>query len=338
MGARIGFARLKSNPAKMITAAEYNPDKHRGDVLCPDGRCKCEIQGVQASTRNINGDQVNVDAFFRLPGGAEKSGRGHATACRFNIEKTVKRLVAMSQEIKNLDNGAELLLDAARKSAEFRLHILMELLPSIKQGWRTAAADALAGGHMRVGNDYVRSSRLLKPYLRVAKAVLSLISRVQEHPELAACIKLKYGARNIAWENYFFDRDKYAELYQYLLSQQQFRRTRGQSRPVALAVEIAGDRLTQTRFGHWQIRARASRCIIEGEAPFAIRPVLYIADEAVAHRIARERNILVCGVPTLGSFRDPEKKGLVRCADVSIDIISRTQVCRYHPTLSESHS
>jgi hypothetical protein len=137
MAARIGVARLRSNPAKMIAAAEYSPDKHRGDVSCLVDRCGCELQGVQASTRQINGDQIEVDAFFRLPAGAEKNGRGHTAVCRFNVEKTVKRLVAMSQEVKKLDGSAELLLEdaARRKGAEFRLHILMELLPSLRQGW-----------------------------------------------------------------------------------------------------------------------------------------------------------------------------------------------------------
>ncbi len=335
MAGRIGVARLRSNPAETIAAAKYSPDKHRGDVLCPDSRCGCELLGVQASSRNINGDQVSVDAFFRLPGGAEKNGRGHTAACRFNVERTVKRLVAMSQEVKNLDENAEMLLDAARrKGAEFRLHILMELLPSLKQGWRTATADASADAHPRTGTDYIRSSRHLKPYLRVAKAVLSLISRLQERPELAEWVRLKYGARDIAWEDYFFDRDNYTQLYQRLLSCGQFHRRPGKDRPVALSIEAAGDRITLTRFNHWQIRARAVRCALEDELPFAIRPVLYVADERIARRIARERNILVCGVPTLSGFREPEKKGLVRCADVSIDIINGVQVCRYHPTLN----
>lgn len=291
---------------------------------------------MQAGSRNVNGDQVGVDAFFRLPGGAARNGRGHTAACRFNLEATAKRLVATSQEMRRLDGGAELLLDAARrKGAEFRLHILMELLPSLRQGWRTDAADAAAGACARMGNDYVRSSRLLKPYLRVAKAVLSLIGRVQERPELAEWIKLKYGSRDVAWEDYFFDRDNYTQLYQRLRSLGQSRRRLGQDRPVALAVEIPGDRITPTKFGHWQVRARGARCALEGEGPFAIRPVLYVADEGIARRIARERNVLVCGVPTLGDFRVPERKGLVRCADVSLDVISGAQVCRYHPTLSE---
>ena len=58
------------------------------------------------------------------------------------------------------------------------------------------------------------------------------------------------------------------------------------------------------------------------------RPVLYAKDEDLARRIARERHVLVCGVPTLGPFREPDKPWLKPCADVSLDIIDRAQVCR----------
>ena len=237
MAARISLAQLRSNPARTITAAQYDPEKHRGDVLCPFVRCRCELQGVQASTRNVNGEQVQVDAFFRLPSNAEKNGHGHTLGCRFNTGRTVKRLVAMSQEIRNLGGAAELLLDAApRKGAEFRLHILMEYLPSLKQGWGSLEADATAGSRTRVGTGYVRSLRHAKPYLRVAKAVLAFISRVQKHSELAEWIKLKYGSGSIPWNEYFFDRDNYLELYKHLQSHGQFYRKPGKNRPVALAL------------------------------------------------------------------------------------------------------
>src|SRR5215211_2172173 len=120
MAARIGVARLKSDPAKTIKACGYDPDIHRGDVLCPVDRCRCELQGVTASTRTINGEQIAVEAFFRLPRDAEKCGRGHTPACRYNVEKTVKKLVAASEEIKRLDKDAEPVLAAVRgQGAEF---------------------------------------------------------------------------------------------------------------------------------------------------------------------------------------------------------------------------
>ncbi len=135
MAARIGFARLRSNKAVTITAAQYDPNVHRGDVVCPDVRCACGLVGVQATTRNIKGEQVDVDPFFRLTSSAEKTGRGHVATCRYNVERTVERLVARSREIKKLDENAEPLLAAAgSKKADFRLHILMELLPTLRQG------------------------------------------------------------------------------------------------------------------------------------------------------------------------------------------------------------
>jgi hypothetical protein len=168
--------------------------------MCPVHRCGCELQGVQASTRTVNGELIAVDAFFRLPSNAEKAGRGHKPACRFNVERTVTRLVAMSRRIDKIDADAEPLLDTARgRGAEFRLHILMEILRVLRRGPGESPIDMASGATGTVGNKYVRSAKLLPPYLRMAKAVLSLIARVQERPELAAQIRLKYGSRTIPW-------------------------------------------------------------------------------------------------------------------------------------------
>jgi len=337
MAAWIGVACLKSDPATTIKACDYDPDIHRRNILCPVQRCRCDLQGVQAGTRLVNGEQIAIEAFFRLPGNAEKAGRGHTPACQYNVEKTVKRLVAMSHQITQLDESAEPLLSAARgRDAEFRLHILMELLPSLREGWGDEVEDAGAGARSRVGTSYVRSERLRLAYLRMAKAVLSFIARVQDRPELAKRIKLRYGRHIIPWNDYFFDLDQYVELHNCLASHGQHRRKPGENRPVALAAEIAGGRVTPTKFGHWQIRCRAVVCPANDGSSVAIRPVFYAADQILAETIARERHVLICGVPTLGEFRQPMKQGLKPCADVSLDIINRAQVCRYSPMLKQS--
>ena len=335
MAATIPIARLKSDPSKAIKAAEYKPEDHRGDIRCPDKRCCCDLQGVQAGNRTVNGEVVAVAAFFRLPGNAEKTGKGHKPSCRYNIDCTVKRLVARSKEIINLDPAALPLLAATRgQPAEFRIHILMEVLPSLRSGWNENASDALAGPKARIGTNYVRSNRYRPSYLRVAKAVLSFIARIQDRPSLDACIRLQYGALTLAWEEYFYDTGEYSALFHYLTAHRQFRRNPGRDRPIAIAVEIASPEIKQTKFGDWQVRGRAAVCPVDGKKAFAVRPMLYVADEALARRIASERHILVCGVPTLGSLREPNRPGLKPCADVSIDIINRAQVCQYFPTLN----
>ena len=334
MAARIGVARLRLNPVATVRACDYEPDLHRGNVLCPDHRCRRPLQGVQASTRTVNGEQIAVDAFFRLPANAERLGQSHTPACRYNIGETVSRLVAMSRQITQLDERAAPLLAAARgESAEFRLHILMELLPSLRQGWGSETEAASSDARSAVGTRYVRSTRFRSPYLRMAKAVLSFIARIQENPELAEWIKLKYGRHTVPWDDYFFDLDQYVALNNYLVRHNQIRRMLGENRPVAVAMEVVAGRATPTKYGHWQIRGRATvRGATDGEV-VAIRPVLYVADQGLAETIARERHVLVCGVPILGKYRQPAGPGLKPCADMSIDIIDRAQVCRYSPML-----
>lgn len=336
MAARIGVAVLKSNQSQHIKASEFDPDIHRGNILCPDKVCRRELVGVQASSRTVNGEDVLVEAFFRLPSGAEKTGNGHRPNCHFNVDKTVKRLVAMSEQVTDLDPHAVPLLAAIRgKPAEFRLHILMELLPSLRAGWDATAFDVLVGPRAKLGTSYVRSAHFRKPYLRAAKAVLAFIARIQDRPDLAAAIRLKYGGHTLEWADYFYDLGQYSALHRYLTEHGQFRRRPGKDRPVAMAVEIASAEIRQTKYGNWQIRCRAAVCPANGDKPFAVRPMLYVGDENLARRIAKERHMLVCGVPTLGTIRDPGKPGLKPCADVSIDIISRAQVCRYSPTLNQ---
>ena len=111
---------------------------------------------------------------------------------RYNVEKTVKRRRAMSHEITRFGENAEPLLAAGRgQGAEFRLHVLMELLPSLTRRSGHGSSDAAAEAGGRTGTSYGWSGgRLLLSYLRVAKAVLSLVGRIQEWPELAKWIKL----------------------------------------------------------------------------------------------------------------------------------------------------
>ena len=71
MAAKIDRACLKADPSRTVWASEYDKHAH-GTPLCPDRRCRCVLEGVQTSTRNVNGTQVNVDAFFRLPNTVRK--------------------------------------------------------------------------------------------------------------------------------------------------------------------------------------------------------------------------------------------------------------------------
>lgn len=334
MAARIGIACLKSNPATTIEACDYDPDIHRRNIICPVQRCRCELQGVQASTRLVNGEQIAVEAFFRLPSNAERLGRGHTPVCKFNVERTITSLVAKSQRIDRVDINAEPLLAAIQgRKAEFRLHILMEALRWLKSGRSEQAVGATLESAAPIGTRYIRSVRVLTPYLRMAKAVLSLIARVQERPELAAHIRLKYGSRTIAWSDYFFDLTYYSELHDQLAGTPSlpFKPT---SRPVALAVKVIPGIPWHTKNNRWKVQGRAMLGKTAHHGRIALRPVLYFQDEATAARAARQEHVLVCGIPSLGDLKPPANDRFKPEVEMRFNIIAEAQVCRYFPTLT----
>ena len=161
---------------------------------------------------------------------------GHTYACHYNVERIVERIVGQSREIKNLNEKAEPLVVARNKRAEFRLHILMETLRWISERVVNEGADSTKQAEPPVGTHYVRSEHWLAPYLKTAKAVLSFVAEIQDRPELASWMVLKYARHTITWDEYFYDLEDYCGLFGYL-SRDQDEYPRG-NRPIAVAVEI----------------------------------------------------------------------------------------------------
>lgn len=325
----MGRARLLNQKHLVINAAAYEKVKH-GAVLCIDTHCLCAVEGVHATSRNVKGEQVHVDAFFRLPKNAEQNGTGHDPGCRFNVKNIVTKIVAESREIKTFDPDAAPLVATRNKRAEVRLHILMETLRwdssiPVPEGERTPPSDQPPRG-----TRYVRSKHLLNPYLKSARAVLSFIAKIQDRPELASIFALKYGRETLSWGEFFYDLEEYCELFNYLSEHQ--RESHNERRPIAIAVEILREwEPKRARSGYWRILARAFRCSSENNGLFAIRPVLYVLDKDLAFNIAKMPFILACALPKLGDLQAPQKPGLSPCADVSLNIVDPTRVCRYRP-------
>ena len=72
----------------------------------------------------------------------------------------------------------------------------MEAFRWLRSETEEGSAGTNGGGRPRmVTTRYIRSERLLKPYLRIAKAVLALVARLQEQKELKQCIQLAFGRR-----------------------------------------------------------------------------------------------------------------------------------------------
>ena len=325
MAAKIDHARLQADRSQTVWASEYDKQEH-GTPLCPDRRCDCVLEGVHASTRNVGDQQVEVAAFFRLPRNAEASGRGHTAGCHYNVERTVARLVARSREIKKFDGNAVPLLDKARgHGAEFRLHILMEMQRVAARSPMGAEADSAASKRPFAGTRYVRSPHLLKPYLRMARAVLSLVARVRERPELARWITLTYSHMTVAWHDYFFDLGELGKLYDHLHGLGQFRWNAGNNQPVATVINIARTPVREAKHGQWQVAAIASEVRSDRFGTILIRPRIYVRGRRLANLIAAEQCVLLCAVPTASPVTARGEPS----AALWFTIVDRSQVCRY---------
>lgn len=332
MAAKIDIARLQVNSAYLVLAANYKKSEH-GIVLCPDNRCRCLIQGVSASTRNVGGGQVTVNAFFRLPSDAEKEGKGHKPSCRFSVQQTVTRLVARSREIRKFDENADPLLDGIPgHKAEFRLHILMELLPHLPFGCASDLENSTSAEQRRVGTKYVQSSRLLKAYLRMAKAVLSLLARVQDTPVLEEWINLLYDGQRIPWLDYFYDIQDHGRLYDFLSARNQYRRSDHGDSPVAMVVEPIPQEVGLGKFGKYRIACRRRVYTSSSFEDVALRSVIYTRDHELALKIMRQGTSLVCAVPTIQKLMPPNRPWLKLYADINLSVVNASQVCRYIPT------
>lgn len=317
-------ARLEANHRR-IKSGVYD-FKTRPHVVCVS--CGCRVNGVQASTPTQKQKRKFKDPFFRLAPGVN-----HQTGCRYNPDLVVTRLVARSREIKRIDEDAEEIFAAASegKPAEFRLHIVMEAFK-----WLRAETKPSASGvnderpPKKITYRYIRSKRVLKSYLRIAKAVLALIARLQEQKELKQCVQLAFGPERIKWENYFFDLTRYCDLYE-SLTQQKFHYL-NRPLPIALAVEMnPGAEVKQLDNGFFQLHARPNRCPKSGEAVSKIKPVLYFSDESLARSVARASVVLVCAYPKLSEKAWQPASGGLPIFSLSLTIYHAAQTCRFSP-------
>ena len=241
MGVQIDHARLNKNTSEIVTADQYNKSVH-GEVLCPDKKCSCPLSHVPLASRNIqnkkNGTtrQVTVHSFFRLPRSSKKTGKNHTHRCRFHGDPVLEKHVGISQEIKKLGKDIEPLLSSGgKKVAEYRLHILMEI---IRASFTKFSSDIDGKGEINSnkfsGYKYVSSKKLLKPYIRSAKAILSFISRIGDRNELSRMISLRYGGNSIQWSDFFFRSDEHETLYRSLSNHNQSIYDPGAHRPMAV--------------------------------------------------------------------------------------------------------
>jgi hypothetical protein len=321
MASRMPAARLQG---RIINADEYEKDMH-GAVQCLD--CGCAVLGVRSYPRTVGDHEIVVRAYFRLPTDAQKDGKGHEPGCRFNIGSAVSVLVARSAEVKTFSSEAEPLLSALLgKQTELRLHILTEIVQPRPSGYSEDGFDKEIPPSS-LGRRYITSQRLLSAYLRAAESLLSLVGWVQKRRDLSEWIVLRHGSHHVRWNRFFFDLEDYRQLYDQLAGLEAGQKA---AHPVAIVIELGNQSLGKmTKYGSWPLRGRNPTPKSE---ELAICPTLFVRDEKLAHKMLKERLVLVCAVPKLGRRRDAPKPWLKPEVELQLTVNHRAQFCGFTPT------
>lgn len=193
------------------------------DLFCADPVCRKAVRFVPRHQQNRKGriEPVDVPAYIGLTSGSE-----HVNDCRYNTAKRIAVIVDKSDR----DFVSE--LEAGKR--ELRLLVLHNGLSgkplSSKPPIPTGATPGIGPG--KGTRQYVSSGQKLDSYLRTTVDLLELRSLCDSDAALAAQLTLRFGPKRIAWNDFFFNRDRYDEAWELL------KKAGGNAHPIALTGEV----------------------------------------------------------------------------------------------------
>jgi hypothetical protein len=311
MPVRISTARLVADPEHVVSADQYT--RGLGPIVCSTRGCPCALTHVPRGTRELKERRVAVAAHFKR---AARSN--HFNQCRFNVQATVDKLVALSTPV---DGGEGMYEQVRNGQMRFRLHILTEAL-EVARALRAAPPQELDGPFQ--GRNYVRTARVLTPYLRRAKAIVALAARIGDSRELERLVAIRSGGVDIAWRNFFYFPEDYERLYRRLAIQGPI------THPVALVIQAQRIFAPRRPGDASMVSCWFERCVRRG-LEFNVQPRLRVDDQAIAARFAEHQWYVVCAVPGLVdvTFREAREDARRPFAYITLDIVTRHQMSAF---------
>ena len=224
-----------------------------------------------------------MPAFFRLP-----PGGFHEDWCTYAVAVRIRKLVAQSVDLERIDPTAIPMLVAGNaRTAEFRLHVLMEMLTALLGPGLPVAGDHDGG---TAGHAYVQGDARLAAYLRTARGILALSAAIGQDGALADQIRIVFDGVRIPWDRFFFGPDEHRRLWDQ-------RRTIGGQRPVTVLVRCRVDAVVPLGNNAWRVRCWFQPQMDARSRWFNLQIVLNVRGRALAERILRHRTVAVCGIP-----------------------------------------
>lgn len=265
-----------------VAAAFYQRAKY-GIPGCAG--CGAKLKHVPAYSKHSGNTEVS--AHFGL-----RPGHKHASSCKYDVDATLRRIVAKSREVRDL--GAAVLVEHVgsreQETVEFRLHVLRVGLESERILGRQDKDPETAYA-------YHESERRLTAYMNCVESIVMVADVVGDDAQLEEKVHVVFNGEKIPWKDFFFGFKEYRRLWR--------ARDRTQGHLVTLEFERRElERNVPAPYlanGHYEISGHFDR--EEGNPPYNVQVQLQVEDKALADAIWRAKQVVVCGVPR---FRAPD--------------------------------
>lgn len=285
MAVKIGKAIPERGPVGRdpVPAALYDKATHGRRPLCPG--CSCRLKHTRASEQETGIARKRTPAYFgRLP------NVSHERGCKYDIEATMKRLVAQSREVREYGDALLAYVSGHEDTVEFRLHVLLGELCRLGELRREQSLCSQLDDP-QAAKDYQKLERRLRVYINCVGSILELADIVADHDSLAEVIRVVYDGQSIAWEDFF---------YGYEHTRLWHERARVAGRPVTVRFERRDEERGADKpyytGRHYEISGREAKDTVDGQR-LNIQVKLHVRDRALADEIWKFREVVVCGLP-----------------------------------------
>lgn len=242
-----------------IAAALYQKAKH-GIPECVG--CGAKLKHTPAYSKH--GGRTGVKAHFGL-----RRGEKHAPGCKYDIDATLRKIVARSREVRDL--GATALVEHVgsleQGTVEFRLHVLLV-------GLETEEILGRQDEDPEKAYAYQHSKRRLSTYMNCVESSVMVADVVGDDAQLEEKVHVVFNGEKIPWRDFFFGLKEHHCLWR--------ARDKTQGRPVTLDFERRDfERNTSAPYranGHYQISGRFG--LEEGDPPYNVQVQLQVGDKA----------------------------------------------------------
>lgn len=193
------------------------------DLFCFDSACRKTVRFSPRHQQNHKGkiEPVDVSAYIGLTNNSE-----HIDGCRYNASKRIAVIVDQSDPdfVSALHEGKR----------DLRLLVLHNGLSgkALSGNAPVSPGTAPATGLGKATKQFIPSGKKLDSYLRTTADLLALRELCESDALLAAQLTLRFGPKRIAWNDFFFMKDRYGEAWELL------QKAGGNAHPIALVGEV----------------------------------------------------------------------------------------------------